>query len=303
MSAIAGIDQALWDLKGRDYGVPVHQLLGGACRNKMKVYAWTGGDRPGDVAAGAKALADQGFSAFKMNGTAEMAIVDCHSKIDEAVARVAEARAAVGPNVGIGIDFHGRVHRPMAKVLLRELEQFNPMFVEEPVLPEHLQCLKHIAGNLSYPLAAGERLHTRFEFRDLLADGMIDIIQPDLSHCGGISEGLKIANMASAYDIALAPHCPLGPLTLAASLQLDAVCHNAFIQEQSMGIHYNKDNDVLDYLVDKSVLTIENGYIDIPTAPGLGVEINEAYVEERAKIGHRWRNPVWTHEDGSIAEW
>ncbi len=137
MSAIAGIDQALWDLKGRDYGVPVHQLLGGACRDKMQVYAWTGGDKPSDVGVGAKALVDQGFSALKMNGTAEMAIVDCHSKVDDAVARVAEARAAVGPNIGIGIDFHGRVHRPMAKILLREMEQFNPMFIEEPVLPEH----------------------------------------------------------------------------------------------------------------------------------------------------------------------
>jgi len=177
------------------------------------------------------------------------------------------------------------------------------MFVEEPVLPEHLPSLKHIAGNLGYPLATGERLHTRYQFRDLLQDGMIDIIQPDLSHCGGISEGLKIASMAGAFDVALAPHCPLGPLTLAASLQLDAVCHNAFIQEQSMGIHYNQGNDVLDYLTDKSPLKIEDGFINIPTGPGLGVEIDEAYVEERSKVGHRWRNPVWTHEDGSIAEW
>jgi galactonate dehydratase len=303
MSAIAGIDQALWDLKGRAYGVPVHQLLGGACRDKMQVYAWTGGDRPCDVGVGAKALVDKGFSAFKMNGTAEMAMVDSHKKIDEAIARVAEARQSVGPDVGIGIDFHGRVHRPMAKALLRELEPFHPMFVEEPVLPEHLPSLKHIAGNLGYPLATGERLHTRYQFRDLLQDGMIDIIQPDLSHCGGISEGLKIASMAGAFDVALAPHCPLGPLTLAASLQLDAVCHNAFIQEQSMGIHYNQGNDVLDYLTDKSPLKIEDGFINIPTGPGLGVEIDEAYVEERSKVGHRWRNPVWTHEDGSIAEW
>ncbi|MGO2241894.1 MAG: galactonate dehydratase [Halomonas sp.] len=303
MSAIAGIDQALWDLKGRDLGVPVHQLLGGAVRDKMRMYAWTGGDRPSDVGAGAKALVEKGFTAFKMNGTPEMQIVDSHRKVDEAVARVAKARNAVGPDVGIGIDFHGRVHRPMAKALLRELELFHPMFVEEPVAPEHLPCLKDIAGGLGYPLATGERLHTRFQFRDLLADGMIDIIQPDISHCGGISEGLKIAALASAYDVALAPHCPLGPLTLAASLQLDAVSHNAFIQEQSMGIHYNQGNDVLDYLVDKSALAIEDGFCAIPQGPGLGVEINEEFVEERAKVGHRWRNPVWTHEDGSIAEW
>ncbi|WP_163559130.1 galactonate dehydratase [Halomonas sp. NO4] len=303
MSAIAGIDQALWDLKGRDLGVPVHQLLGGACRERMRMYAWTGGDRPADVGLGAHELIEQGFTAFKMNGTAEMAIVDSHARIDEAVARLAEARQAVGPEVGIAVDFHGRVHRPMAKALLRELEPFHPMFVEEPVLPEHLPALKHIAGGLGYPIATGERLFTRFEFRDLLADGMVDIVQPDLSHCGGISEALRIAGLASCHDVALAPHCPLGPLALAASLQLDAVCHNAFIQEQSMGIHYNRDNDVLDYLVDKSALAIEEGFCRIPEGPGLGVEINEAFVEERAAVGHRWRNPLWQHTDGSVAEW
>jgi len=303
MSAIAGIDQALWDLKGRELGVPVHQLLGGKVRDKMRMYAWTGGDRPADVGVGAKALVDQGFTAFKMNGTPEMQIVDSHKKIDDAVARVAEARDAVGGDVGIAVDFHGRVHRPMAKTLMRELEPYHLMFIEEPVAPEHLPALKHIAQDLATPIATGERLHTRFAFRDLLADGMVDIIQPDLSHCGGISEGLKIATLASAFDVAMAPHCPLGPLTLAASLQLDAVCHNAFIQEQSMGIHYNKDNDVLDYLVDKSALAIADGFCTIPEGPGLGVEIDEAFVEERAKVGHRWRNPVWQHEDGSVAEW
>uniref|UniRef100_UPI0035688802 galactonate dehydratase n=1 Tax=Halomonas sp. TaxID=1486246 RepID=UPI0035688802 len=275
MSAIAGIDQALWDLKGRDLGVPVHQLLGGACRERMRMYAWTGGDRPSEVGIGAQALVAQGFTAFKMNCTAEMAIVDSH----------------------------GRVHRPMAKALLRELEAYHPMFVEEPVLPEHLPCLKQIAGGLGYPIATGERLFTRYQFRDLLADGMVDIVQPDISHCGGISEAMRIASLASCHDVALAPHCPLGPLALAASLQVDAVNHNAFIQEQSMGIHYNQDNDVLDYLVDKSALAIEDGYCRIPEGPGLGVEIDEAFVEERAKVGHRWRNPLWTHEDGSVAEW
>lgn len=303
MSAIAGIDQALWDIKGRALGVPVHELLGGACRERMRMYAWTGGDRPSDVAAGARALVDQGFTAFKMNGTAELAIVDSHDKVDAAVARVAEARAAVGPAIGIGIDFHGRVHRPMTKALLRELEPFHPMFVEEPVLPEQLDGLAQIAANLSYPIATGERLHTKYEFRRLLEQRMVDIIQPDLSHCGGITEGRKIAALAESYDVALAPHCPLGPLTLAASLQLDAVCHNAFIQEQSMGIHYNRDNDVLDYLLDPAPLRIENGFLAIPSGPGLGVEINQDYVEERARIGHRWRNPVWQHEDGSVAEW
>lgn len=303
MSAIAGIDQALWDIKGKALGVPVYELLGGAVRDRMRMYCWIGGDRPHDIATQAREVVSKGFTAFKMNGTPEMTIVDSHRKVEEAVARVAEAREAVGSDVGIAIDFHGRVHRPMAKVLLRELEPFHPMFVEEPVLPEHLHCLPQIASGLAYPIATGERLFTRYAFRELLEQRIVDIVQPDISHCGGISEARRIAIMAEAYDVALAPHCPLGPLTLAASLQLDFLSHNAFIQEQSMGIHYNVGNDVLDYLVDPTPLSITDGYIGLLKKPGLGVEINEAFVIERAKEGHCWRNPAWRHADGSVAEW
>lgn len=303
MSAMAGIDQALWDIKGKALGVPVHELLGGAVRERIRMYCWIGGDRPGEVEKQAKEAVGRGFTAFKMNATSEMAIVDSHDKIEEAVNRIARVREAVGSNIGIAIDFHGRVHRPMAKVLLRELEPFHPLFVEEPVLPEQLHCLPQIASGLSYPIATGERLYTRFQFRDLLEERMVDIIQPDISHCGGLTEARKIAVMAESYDVALAPHCPLGPLSLAASLQLDFLSHNAFIQEQSMGIHYNVGNDVLDYLVDPEPLNIVDGYVPLMTRPGLGVEINEAFVIEQAAKGHSWRNPLWRHEDGSVAEW
>jgi galactonate dehydratase len=303
MSAISGIDQALWDIKGKVLNAPVHDLLGGQVRERMRMYCWIGGDRPADVGRQAKEVVAKGFTAFKMNGTPELAIVDSHGKIDDAVARVAEARAAVGPDVGIAIDFHGRVHRPMAKALLRELEPFHPMFVEEPVLPENLHVLPHITQGLGYPIATGERLFHRSQFRPILESGAVDIVQPDISHCGGITEIRKIATLAETYDVALAPHCPLGPLTLAASLHVDFVSHNAFIQEQSMGIHYNVGNDVLDYLIDPEPLKIVDGYIAAPTGPGLGVEINEEFVIERAAQGHRWRNPIWRHADGSIAEW
>jgi len=303
MSAISGIDQALWDIKGKVLNAPVHDLLGGLVRERMRMYCWIGGDRPADVGRQAREVVAEGFTAFKMNGTPELAIVDSHGKIDDAVARVAEARAAVGPDVGIAIDFHGRVHRPMAKALLRELEPFHPMFVEEPVLPENLHVLPHITQGLGYPIATGERLFHRSQFRPILESGAVDIVQPDISHCGGITEIRKIATLAETYDVALAPHCPLGPLTLAASLHVDFVSHNAFIQEQSMGIHYNVGNDVLDYLVDPAPLKIVDGYIAAPTGPGLGIEINEEFVIERAAQGHRWRNPIWRHADGSIAEW
>ncbi|MER8902531.1 galactonate dehydratase [Mesorhizobium sp. M0772] len=303
MSAIAGIDQALWDIKGKALGVPVHELLGGKLRDSIKVYSWIGGDRPAEVADGAREVVARGFQALKMNGTEELQIVDSHDRIDAAVERVAMVREAVGSNIGIAVDFHGRVHRPMARMLVKELEPYRLMFIEEPVLSENREALKEIAALGSTPIALGERLYSRWDFKSVFEQGAVDIIQPDLSHAGGITECRKIAAMAEAYDIAVAPHCPLGPIALAACLQLDAVSYNCFIQEQSLGIHYNAANDLLDYAANKDVFRHEDGYVAIPDGPGLGVEIDEDYVKERAKEGHRWRNPVWRHKDGSFAEW
>ncbi|ESW64056.1 galactonate dehydratase [Mesorhizobium sp. M1148] len=303
MSAIAGIDQALWDIKGKALGVPVHELLGGKLRDSIKVYSWIGGDRPAEVADGAREVVARGFQALKMNGTEELQIVDNHDRIDAAVERVAMVREAVGSNIGIAVDFHGRVHRPMARMLVKELEPYRLMFIEEPVLSENREALKEIAALGSTPIALGERLYSRWDFKSVFEQGAVDIIQPDLSHAGGITECRKIAAMAEAYDIAVAPHCPLGPIALAACLQLDAVSYNCFIQEQSLGIHYNAANDLLDYAANKDVFRYEDGYVAIPDGPGLGVEIDEDYVKERAKEGHRWRNPVWRHKDGSFAEW
>jgi galactonate dehydratase len=303
MSAIAGIDQALWDIKGKFYNAPVYQLLGGACRDSIRVYSWIGGDRPSEVAEEAKKVVSAGFTAVKMNGTEELQYIDSYDKIDEAVARIAAVREACGTSIGIGIDFHGRVHKPMAKILAKELEPFRPMFIEEPVLSENNEALRELAKHTSIPIATGERMFSRWDFKTLLADGVVDIIQPDLSHAGGITECKKIAAMAEAYDVALAPHCPLGPIALAACLQVDATAHNAFIQEQSLGIHYNETGDLLDYITDASVFDYKDGYVKIPQGSGLGIEINEEHVRQMAAVGHNWRNPVWRHKDGSIAEW
>ncbi len=303
MSAIAGVDQALWDIKGKALGVPVHELLGGKLRDKIKVYSWIGGDRPSEVASGAKEIVAKGFKALKMNATEELQIVDSHDKIDAAVERVAMVREAIGPHVGIAVDFHGRVHRPMARILVKELEPYRLMFIEEPVLSEHREALREIAALGSAPIALGERLFSRWDFKSVFEEGVVDIIQPDLSHAGGITECRKIAAMAEAYDVAVAPHCPLGPIALAACLQLDAVSYNAFIQEQSLGIHYNVANDVLDYARNQDVFRYEDGYVAIPSGPGLGVEVDEDYVRQRAREGHDWHTPVWRHEDGSFAEW
>ncbi|GBF10660.1 galactonate dehydratase [Tepidibacillus sp. HK-1] len=303
MSAISGIDQALWDIKGKYHNAPIYQLLGGSVRDSIRVYSWIGGDRPNDVAEAARAAKEAGFSAVKMNATEELQYIDSYEKIDQAVARIAAVREVGGKDFGVGIDFHGRVHKPMAKILAKELEPYRPMFIEEPVLAENLDALRDIANHSNIPIATGERMFSRWDYKRILAEGYVDIIQPDLSHAGGITEVRKIATMAEAYDIALAPHCPLGPIALASSLQVDAVSHNAFIQEQSLGIHYNKDNDLLDYIVDRSVFEYKDGFVKIPERPGLGIEVNEEYVKKMAEVGHNWKNPVWRHADGTVAEW
>lgn len=303
-SAISGIDHALWDIKGKRLGVPIYDLLGGSVREKMRVYSWIGGDKPADTAISAQARVAAGYTALKMNATAELAWIDSPLKVQEAVERLAAVRSAVGYGVDIGVDFHGRVHKGMAKVLAKELEPYKPFFIEEPVLPENNEALVELARSTSIPIATGERMYTRWDFKPLLATGAVSIVQPDLSHTGGIWEGRKIAAMAEAYDIAVAPHCPLGPITLAASLQLDFCTPNALIQEQSLEIHYHQgSSELLDYLVDPGVFHFRDGFVARPTAPGLGIEINEEKVREMSKIGHQWHNPIWRTPDGAVAEW
>jgi galactonate dehydratase len=303
MSAIAGIDQALWDILGQALGVPVYQLLGGRVRDRMKTYCWVGGDRPAEVVAGIRQARELGFDTFKMNGTEEFRMVDTHAAVDAAVDKFAQIREAFGNSVDFGIDFHGRVSVPMAKVLLRELEPLRPLFVEEPVLAEQCESYARLAEATAIPLAAGERMYSRFDFKRVLAQGGIAILQPDLSHAGGISECVKIAAMAEAHDVALAPHCPLGPVALAACLQVDMVSHNAVFQEQSMGIHYNSDADLLDYVKNREDFAVQGGYIAASERPGLGVVIDEQRVIEASRDAKAWRNPVWRHADGAVAEW
>lgn len=303
MSAIAGIDQALWDIKGKYYNIPVYEFLGGKCRDKLKVYSWVGGDRPSDVIKGIEALKATGCTAVKMNATEEMHYVDDFRKIEEVVTRIAAVREKFGYDIAIGVDFHGRVHKTMAKVLAKELDPLKLMFIEEPVMAQNNEALREIVKHTSTPIATGERMFSRWDYKALFTDGYVDIIQPDVSHAGGISEVKKIVTMAEAFDVAVAPHCPLGPIALAACVQVDACSPNAFIQEQSLGIHYNKSGDLLDYLNNPDVFQFENGFIKIPDKPGLGVDINKDKVIEAAAQGHNWKNPVWRNYDGTIAEW
>jgi galactonate dehydratase len=303
MSAISGIDQALWDIKGKSLGVPVHELLGGAVRHKMKMYCWIGGDNPDVVLEQAHEKVKAGYTAVKMNATGGMDWIASLKDIKEVANNIKLLREEFGYSLDIGLDFHGRVHKPMVKRLIDELEPYEPMFIEEPVLSENNDALKHIYNYTNIPIATGERMFSRWDFKKILADGVVDIIQPDLSHAGGISEVRRIATMAEAYDVTIAPHCPLGPISLASALQIDFVSANAIIQESSLGIHYNQGFDILDYVKNPEVFDVKDGYIDLFKKPGLGVDIDEEKLKEGVKIGHNWSNPIWRGEDGNFNEW
>lgn len=301
-SAVAGIDQALWDIAGKALSVPVHQLLGGAVRERVRVYAWIGGDVPEALAEGALTQIEGGFSAVKMNGSAQTEPLETLHAIDAIVERVAAVREVIGPSRDLVIDFHGRMSTALARTLLRALEPLAPLFVEEPILPEFARDLRPLVQSTTVPLATGERLYSRHDFRDVVSTG-IAVAQPDVSHAGGISEVRRIAAMAEAFDVLVAPHCPLGPIALAASLQLAFSMPNFLIQEQSIGLHYNDGAEAIDYLVDPRPFRFVDGYAAPLMAPGLGIDIDEAAVRRAAEVGHRWRNPRWTHRDGSFAEW
>lgn len=304
MSAISGIEQALWDIKGKRLGVPVYELMGGAVRDKMNVYSWVGGDQPHDVIEEIRKRKEAGFRHIKMNAVPKISWLESPEKIEEIVNVVALIRDNFGWELGVGLDFHGRVRKSMARQLMKAFEPYKPMFFEEPLLAENLDDLHAIAGISSIPIATGERMFGRWGFKAVLESGLVDILQPDLSHCGGIWEARKIAAMAEAYDVAIAPHCPLGPIGFAASLQLDFCTPNALIQESSVGIHYHEgSNDLLDYMKNPEVFDVKEGYIQRNNLPGLGVEIDGEKVLEASKIGHNWHNPIWRNEDGSITEW
>ena len=301
-SALAGIDQALWDIPGKVRGAPVHELLGGPVRERVRVYSWVGGDRPDDVAEQATERIEAGFSAVKMNGSGVLAPIATAAATDEVVARAAAVREAIGPTNDFSVDLHGRASTAMARRLLPLLEPYRPLFVEEPILPELGANLAAIVACSPVPIATGERLFSRWDFRSAFEAG-IAVAQPDLSHAGGISECRRIAAMAETYDVTMAYHCPLGPIALAASLQVAFATPNFLIQEQSLGIHYNEGSDLLDYLVDPAVFGYVDGHVARPSGPGLGIEVDEAAVRRAAEVGHAWRSPVWRHGDGAFAEW
>jgi galactonate dehydratase len=301
-SAVAGIDQALWDIAGKHYDAPVHALLGGPVRDLVRVYAWVGGDDPAELADAIAAQVEAGFTAVKMNASGLISPIATAAEVDAVVERAATARAALGPGRDMALDCHGRFTPATARRVLPELAPYRPLFVEEPLLPEHQHALASLVAASPVPLATGERIYGRAGFLPVLQSG-ITVVQPDLSHAGGISEVMKIATLADTFGALLAPHCPLGPIALAASLQVGFATPNLLIQEQSRGIHYNKEADLLSYVMDTEPFCFVDGHAVRTQLPGLGVTIDEQAVRAADRTGHRWRNPVWRHGDGSLAEW
>lgn len=306
-SALSGIEQALWDIKGKYYNMPVYEMLGGSVRDKVRMYSHChgyGNDQGLGQESVEKAVSialrkkQSGFNALKLSIECPSRHVDTLAFVERQIAKLAAIREAVGSEMDIAIDFHGRISPAMSIRLAQAMEPYYPMFIEEPCLPENVDALVRVANSTSIPIAAGERLFTRWGFREPLEKQAIAIVQPDLCHAGGIFESKKIAAMAETYYASIAPHNPLGPISLASCLQLAACTPNFLIQEHpSMESKWDLGEGYLSH-----PFQIENGYIAVPQGPGLGIEVNEEMVLERSFDGS-WRTPHVFHEDGSFAEW
>ena len=288
-SALSGIDHALWDIKGKLLGIPVHELLGGPTRDRVRIYGRA--KTPEDM----KKRISEGYTVVKTGVAHEYPAraVESVKFIKYAEDNFAALREAGGTDMDIAIDFHGTISPQTAKVLIKALEPYQPMFVEEPCQAQNVDVMADIARSTHLPIATGERIFTKWGFREILEKGAASILQPDLCHAGGITEGRLIAGMAEAYYAPIAPHNPMGPISLAVGLQLAASIPNFLVQEQvSLGDGYLKNPFKLQ----------QDGTVMIPTGPGLGIELDEDQLAD--KIGHDWKNPeAYDPRDGSVVDW
>jgi galactonate dehydratase len=293
MAAISGIEIALWDILGRRLGVPVYQLLGGAVRERVRVYTRPVGTTADELAQSAAEIASRGFTALKFCPFDRLQIVDHYRLVDEAAEKVAAVRRAVGNGIDILLDFHGRASPTMAMWMEEAMRTSHPMFIEEPVLPENVDALAAFTLKSRTPVATGERLFGKWAFREVLEKGAAAVLQPDPCICGGIFETRQIGTLAECHYAALAPHNPYGPINLAAALQVDACTPNFLLQEY---IHLGEG-----YL--KKPFVVQNGHIELPTSAGLGIEVDEEYVRS-LPLSPLKDVGIWRHEsDGSVADW
>ncbi len=301
MTALSGIDQALWDIAGKHYGVPVYRLLGGPLRDRIRVYAhWGIGGLTEEEKAASRQRLDSlrktgGYKAFKTGPGGKWRAHEPPAVIDEFVRRAYLMREWVGPDVELCFDFHGKMTPALAVEVCHELKGMRPMFVEEPVPQENVDALKHVSDRVPFPIATGERLLSRWEFRRIFENQAAAYIQPDVSHAGGITETLKIANMAEVYYLHIMPHCAIGPVAFTSCLHVDAAVPNFLIQEQ------------VDSCLGEGLLTnpwqVNDGHILLPTEPGLGIELDEREVQKKSDYGEELGGEYHYESDGSVADW
>ena len=304
LSAISGIEQAMWDIKGKYYNCPVYELLGGKCREKIRMYthikrAGVAGEFPvEEMLAIADERLKEGYTALKYSIIPPIKAIETPENIEKHIDRFARVRERIGKGVDLAIDFHGRVSPAAANVLIERLKPYSPMFIEEPCLPENVDCMVNIAQKTTVPIAAGERLFGKWQYRELIEKQAVSVIQPDICHVGGIFEGRKLAAVIEMYYGTVAPHNPLGPISLAACLQLDTCIPNFLVQEHPG--NPDKSDLGVGYITEPFV--IKDGYIDVPTKPGLGVELDEEALQDKIYDG-KWTTPRQYYEDGSNADW
>ncbi len=300
LSALSGIDQALWDIAGKVYGVPSYQLLGGAVRDRIRVYAHWGIhslSEAGQAAARERLerLQKMGYTAYKSGPGGKWRGHEPPAVIDEFVKQAYLMREWVGPEVELAFDFHGKFTPALAIEICHEIIGMRPLFVEEPVPQENVDALKLVSDHVPFPIATGERLLTRWGFREVLEKQAVAYIQPDTSHVGGITELKKVANMAEVYYIHIMPHCAIGPVALAAGLQVDAVVPNFLIQEQI-------DASLGDGLLQEDWKVVD-GHIELPKKPGLGFEINEKEAQQNIEYTEELGGEFYHPADGSVVDW
>ena len=300
MTALSGLDQALWDIAGKHYGAPVYKLLGGPVRDRIRVYAhWGIHSLTDEGLARARERLDRlqtmGYTAYKSGPGGKWRGHEPPAVIDEFVRRAYLMREWVGPEVELAFDFHGKMTPALAVEICHELKGMRPMFVEEPVPQENSDALKLVSQAVPFPIATGERLLTRWGFRDIFEKQAVAYLQPDVSHVGGISELKRVANMAEVYYMHILPHCAIGPVALAASMQVDAAVPNFLAQEQI--------DQALGAGLLKEEWQVKDGFIDLPTRPGLGFEIDEQAVQKSVEYQEELGGEFFYEQDGSVADW
>ena len=301
MTALSGLDQALWDIAGKHYGVPVYELLGGPVRDRIRVYAhWGIHDLSDEGLDEAKKrlnwLQKSNYTAFKTGPGGKWRGHEPPAVIDEFVKRAYLMREWVGPNIELAFDFHGKMTPALAIEICHEIKGMRPLFVEEPVPQENVDALKQVSDNVPFPIATGERLLSRWEFREVFEKQAVAFIQPDGSHAGGITELKKIANIAEVYYIHVLPHCAIGPVAFTACMHVDAVIPNFLAQEQI--------DQGLGEGMFKDPWQVVDGHIELPTKPGLGFEMDEQAVEKNIdQYSEELGGEYFYETDGSVADW